>query len=587
MVSKKIDEWVTQANEAADRGDWQAAISFLSEAEKESPEDSGILSGLGSCLLQTGRAQEAVRYFIRVVELESQSADVYCNLGMAYTATGQYPESEKAFLKALELQPTHLLTRKNLAVLYVKQENRIQEGLQLLVALLKENPKDIESVLMLASFYLLAKMYDPAEKLCQHALRLQPGNSIALGIQKQIEAAVQLQKESASPEKLGEDLKQIARPEHAKKLLALKNLSPKKGPSKTISTDENIAPEMSLSTAIPSSLSSGFKNVCFYGGQEFAVALRFLPFAKSLEGEGIKVKYSEKVALSDHYEFDTFVFGRPHLEQTWIDTFFAAVEAKKRVIIDIDEDFHNLPEDHPGYALIGPGNPTKLQVLERMLAKADLVTVSSKVLVERYGPYTKKIKYLPSTWDKAVDWWIKPAPKQRTFNVGWCDYASEIPNLYLLRRDVSKFIKETDNALLVIGGDLRAVEFFNNVLPEEKMLFLPFTGYEHYPFMLAYFDVLLSPIKESTYNFAKPDTRLLEAGVRGVPWIASRIPSYDEWGAGGLFAEKTGDWYSLLRRLYDNATLREELGTKGKSKAGQREVQALSSEIKLIICNAE
>lgn len=576
MASTNTDQLVSQANEAAEKGDLQAAVDFLLQAEEISPQDSGIKSGLGACLLHLGHAQEAVEYFQQVTVLEPQSPDAFCNLGMALTTAQQFSASEEAFLKALNLQPDHLLTRKNLAVLYVKQNDRMGDGLQILVSMLKENPKDLESVLMLASFYLLGGMYDSAEKLCQYATSLDPENKTALDIQQRIMAAVNLsQAPAAAPEKPTEDQAQIARPEHAGKLLALKNLKNKQEPAQAQPSSPNqLTDQITFSNFSIDVNRIVSHDVCYIGGQEFAIGLRALPLLKAAEGRGDKVKFSDKVSPDDFRNFNTFVFARPHIDKETADAFSEAVSAGKRVIIDIDEDFHHLPKDHPGYAVLGMGSPNQIKVLEQMLKRADLVTASSNMLVENYQKYTQHIQYLPTIWDSALEWWNKPAPQHRTFNVGWCDYASEIPNLSLIRHDVSIFIKETENALLVIEGDLRAVEYFNSVLPEDKILFVPFLGYDDYPFMLAHFDVVLSPEKKLGHNLAKPDTRLMEAGARRLPWIASRIPSYEEWEVGGLFADKPGDWYSLLKRLYDDSSLRQQLGTEGRKKADQRLIQA-------------
>ena len=579
MATRKLDKLVKLANEAADKADWQGAIEFLSLAEKLSVNDSGVLSGLGACLLQLKRPEEAIPYFSRVVELESQLPDAFCNLGMAYSAAGQLKEAEDAFLRALAMDGSHIMTRKNLAVLYAKQDSRLGEGLQLLINLLKDNPKDLESVLMLASYYLLGKMYDSAEKLCQYALNLDPGNAYALQMMEQIRAAepaneTQVQPEVRAPE-MPPDTLHIARPEHANKLSALKKLHTEKKKEETASQTPRpsfpVVPLSFLSTVKSASSETRKQSVLFCAGQELASGFRIFIPAKILENKGIKTKVTNDFDTADMNAYDVFFFHRPHLEQAWIDAFYKLSNAGKRVVIDIDENFHELPEDHPGYKILGPGNPQSLNNFEKMLARADLVTTSSKQLAEYYHAYARKIEYLPTTWDRNMELWNKQAPIHNTFNVGWCDFASEIPNLKLIRREVASFVKETGNALLVIGGDLRAIDHFNGVLPEEKILFVPFVTIEDYPFLLAHFDVILSPQKKSNYNQSKPDTRLVEAGARRIPWIASGIPSFKDWNAGGLVADRSEEWVDHLQKLYQDPTLRKDLGEAGRKKAEERE----------------
>ena len=131
-----------------------------------------------------------------------------------------------------------------------------------------------------------------------------------------------------------------------------------------------------------------------------------------------------------------------------------------------------------------------------------------------------------------------------------------------------RFIRDNKKALLVIAGDLKALEPFKK-LPDDQKTFLPFTGIDDYPYLMSQFDALLMPLKKTAYNNAKPDTRLMEAGVRRIPWIASRIPSFEDWNVGGLFAGKS-TWYESLKKIYLNEDLRIELGEAGRRKAEER-----------------
>ncbi|MCE1252372.1 MAG: tetratricopeptide repeat protein [Anaerolineae bacterium] len=554
MATNELDQLVMQANEAAEQGDWQSAVDVLKQAEKIAPDDTGVLSGLGACLLQMRLTEESAGYFKKVVDLEPDSADAFCNLGMAYSTLSRYEEAESLFKKSLSLQPDHLLARKNLAVLYVKQEDRLAEGLQILVGLLKDNPKDMESILMLASFYLLGKQYDPALKLSEYALTLEPQNAVALDLRNQINEAKQLSEEEV-PAGLSNpvptDPTRIARPEHARKLAGLKTL----GAKKTQVVSQPLLADRKAS-------------IMFIGGEEYSSGVRLLTPAKAINKMGYSVKYSSKPESKDVTENDIFVFSRPHLNLDWVNTFWHCANQGKRVVLDIDEDFYNYPQTHLGLKTIGTGNPAAFEQFEKILKRADMVLASSKGLVEKYRPLCAHIVYMPSTWDADNILWHKPAPRRRTFNVGWMDFISELPNLKMVQREVVRFVKETPGALLVIGGDINVAAQFENL--GDKLLFLPFVSFDDYPYLLSYFDVFISPLQNHPFNQVKPDTALMNAGARHIPWVASRIQAFEEWGEGGLFAETEKDWYLLLKRLYGDAELRKKLGTAGRAKADGR-----------------
>ena len=123
----------------------------------------------------------------------------------------------------------------------------------------------------------------------------------------------------------------------------------------------------------------------------------------------------------------------------------------------------------------------------------------------------------------------------------------------------------------MIAGDISAYHYFEGSLPDEKILFLPFINFDDYPFLISHFDVVISPLRKSAYNMSKSDFRLVEAGARKIPWIASHIPAYEEWAEGGIYAEKGGDWYKALKLLYQDSELRSRLGEAGWQKAKTRE----------------
>jgi hypothetical protein len=67
------------------------------------------------------------------------------------------------------------------------------------------------------------------------------------------------------------------------------------------------------------------------------------------------------------------------------------------------------------------------------------------------------------------------------------------------------------------------------------------------------------------------DRLLMQAGVRGIPWIASPMPDFIRWQAGGVTAENADEWHSYLRQFVQDRELRLTLGQAGKNRAMQRE----------------
>ena len=310
--------------------------------------------------------------------------------------------------------------------------------------------------------------------------------------------------------------------------------------------------------------------MAFYGPGDFSDGVRLFTPAPALSQIGHRVKLARALAPGDVQDYEVFVFSHPQASPELLEGLKVCRQAGKRVIVDLDVDFHRLSADHPKYAEFGPGNPASLNALEAALAQADLVTVSSPVLAERYRAFAKRILVVPDGWLRANPLWDKPAPRRSTLNIGWVGGSADVADLNSIKPDVIQLMRQIPEALLVLGSEPAAYGLFD-VLPEQRRLFLPMASYDDYPFLLAHFDICLAPLRDVEFNQAKSDLKLLEAGIRHIPWVASPISAYAAWGAGGLWADKPGEWLAALKQLANEPALRKALGAAGREKAETRE----------------
>ena len=299
--------------------------------------------------------------------------------------------------------------------------------------------------------------------------------------------------------------------------------------------------------------------------------MRLLVPASALAQAGRRIKLTRTPDPADLNQFDVFVIAHPHLSPALLEALKVCAQGGKRVIVDLDVDFHHLSPDHPQYAEFGPGNPAALSALESALALAHVVTVSSSVLAEHYQALAKKVVLMPSGWLRANPLWDKPAPRRNTLNVGWFGAAADLADLQLMKAELIQFVRQTPEARLVVGDSPAAYDAFD-ALPEQRRLYLPLVGFDDYPFMVAHCDVLLAPGGDGAASQARSDLRLVEAGIRRIPWVASPIAAYREWEAGGLCVDgQPGQWVSALKKLAGDAALRKALGEAGRKKAELRE----------------
>jgi Flp pilus assembly protein TadD len=573
-----MDGLVEQANTAAGRGDWQKTAEFLEQAERLEPGHAGILTGLGTSHLQLGLLDQAEAYFQKAVAAAPGSADAHNNLGVALAAAGKLEAAQQAYEQAVSLAPDHVQAWKNLAVAYL-QMDQVVEGVQVLATLVKNDPHDPETLFLLAGCYEQGEQYESARTLYEEALKHDPAHACA---RQALDRLASRAAPAINPAR-------IARPEHAQKLAALKGLvknRPAEAPITTGAQDKWVdqAPASAagrqtsqianLAGAGPLARLAGFfrdHDTIFYGSMGMWGGQRMEILSGALNRQGLRAEYGSIFEPSDLDDHDFFLFSQPNLFPDLINGINACIQQGKPYAVDIDQDYFHLPQEHPAYGHFGPGNPRAMQALKIILAEAQWVSVPAAGLVDTYQPYSRRVEIIPPFWSRENRLWEKPSPRRRSLNVGWIGTAAERADLLTIQHDLVKFIQETPDAQLILAGDPGAYEAFDQ-LPEARRLFLPASSAEDIPYLLSQFDLLLIPLLDNPYNQSRSDQALMEAGVRRLPWIASPIPAYREWEAGGILIEQSDSWCSAFVRLAGSAQAREELGRAGRQKAEARQL---------------
>jgi len=87
------------------------------------PDYAEAHNNLGSALIQTGHALEAIDHFKQALRMNPNSADTHNNLGAALAQMGRISEAIKEVKAALRINPGYIDARNNLAKLEALQSN--------------------------------------------------------------------------------------------------------------------------------------------------------------------------------------------------------------------------------------------------------------------------------------------------------------------------------------------------------------------------------------------------------------------------------------------------------------------------------
>ena len=74
-------------------------------------------------------------------------------------------------------------------------------------------------------------------------------------------------------------------------------------------------------------------------------------------------------------------------------------------------------------------------------------------------------------------------------------------------------------------------------------------------------DISIVPLKDTTFNSMKSNLKILEAGVKHLPVVVSKVHPYLDFPKNIVnYVEKQGDWYLHIKKLVKDKQLREEQG---------------------------
>lgn len=246
-----------------------------------------------------------------------------------------------------------------------------------------------------------------------------------------------------------------------------------------------------------------------------------------------------------------YVFPRP---MTMLEN--AIIQIKEEgipVIIDMDDNFWNIPKTHIGYPAVGP-KTENVRSLERNMLMADFITFSTEHLrqyvINNFGIDEAKTVVIPNVCNLDNQWNCYKRPSKH-IRYGFSGTLTHREDFGLIVKPLIRAIMDTQDSKAVIGCDPEIYRMLRT-LPESKKMFVPTYRYEEYPIQLSYFDVMLIPLVNDTFNCSKSDIKILDAIANGKPFIASDVLPYKPYidsGAGLVIPNTEEDWYTSIRYL--------------------------------------
>lgn len=223
------------------------------------------------------------------------------------------------------------------------------------------------------------------------------------------------------------------------------------------------------------------------------------------------------------------------------------------VVVDIDDDFSCLHHRHPARAPLHPrfSAQSNWRILQRACAAADMVTVSTPALAQRYGARGHAV-VLPNCVPQALLRVPRDVDTARCIVYGWAGYLATHPDdLTVTRGGVAQALDKTPGSRFLVVGPGEGVA--NELgLVDDVVDATGHVAFADYPQAVAKIGVGIVPLRASKFNEAKSYLKGLEYAALGIPFVASPTAEYAKLAedhVGLLADERPRDWSRKLTYL--------------------------------------
>lgn len=226
------------------------------------------------------------------------------------------------------------------------------------------------------------------------------------------------------------------------------------------------------------------------------------------------------------------------------------------LVVDLDDDLVHADQLPPQMAAYVPS-------MRRLVAEADLVTVSTQRLADVVEPMARRVEVLPNQLDERLWFPAGVIPRLRTapgdnLDVLYMGTTTHGADLDMLEEPFRAFARSHDGTvrLHVIGGRPTSASdrWFERIpVPSGTTQYPAFVPWLRS--LAAQFDFAVAPLADTPFTAAKSDLKFLEYAAMGLPGVFSDSPAYRDTithGVDGRISANTTDaWEANLAAMAD------------------------------------
>jgi glycosyltransferase involved in cell wall biosynthesis len=271
-----------------------------------------------------------------------------------------------------------------------------------------------------------------------------------------------------------------------------------------------------------------------------------------------------------------------------LDSWRQLKEQGKRLVLDLDDDYFGVEERNAG--AYEYWSQPDIQANLRIACKlADIVTVASDRIGDAVWKAVGEVGV--RTIENGLHAGHLSVPRDyvadnRPLVIGWAGTSATAHDLDLAIPALVKIMAYAPTAQLHLVGIPRAHPALQKLLPfgDRIVAFEWLSPTELYHQAVRQFDIWVAPYRPNAFTEAKFPTKALEAGMMGIPLIASDITPYRDWAATPSGVSLVNDhyhpwnWSTFLKECMDSVELRRTKGEAGRARASRNILQSIGGQ---------
>jgi tetratricopeptide (TPR) repeat protein len=173
------ESYYSRGTTYSQKGQYDQAISDYTKALEINPMDAKAYYNRGIACCRKGQCDEAISDFSKALEINPRDAEAYYNRGITRCRKGQHDQAISDFKRAFEINsnnPTYLVAYVEHEIAYYEDKGQYDQAISDYTKALEINPMDAKAYIKRGRTYYLKGEYDKSRQDFEKALEL--GNQV-------------------------------------------------------------------------------------------------------------------------------------------------------------------------------------------------------------------------------------------------------------------------------------------------------------------------------------------------------------------------------------------------------------------------